>query len=186
MDWLVLTIQIHLAAACEPEPIGGRGAMQRDGGAAAPVEDRSRRRYSRWSRWRTGPDGTEERRRRWWTGADEDTRGVAGGGPDRRSGGTRWWTGGRRTSSQQPEKWTCGGAARARARTRRVRVYPSLGCSSLLDHATATLRLEWGVRRRTDRTAPRWGQRRAGSSGPLTKMFRYWSFSQMCRLLHWL
>ena len=29
--------------------------MQRDGGAAAPVEDRSRRGYTRRSRWRAGP-----------------------------------------------------------------------------------------------------------------------------------
>ncbi len=86
--------------------------MQRDGGAAAPVEDRSRWRYSRRSRWRTGPDGTEERRHRWWTGADEDTRGVAGGVPDRRSGGTRcqpgrWWTKG---PADQARSWSNGPA----------------------------------------------------------------------------
>ena len=83
MDWLVRTIQIHLAAACEPEPIrwarshaagrrsGGPGGgpeptevlaaeqvedrARRDGGAAAPVVDRSRRGYTLRSRWRAGP-----------------------------------------------------------------------------------------------------------------------------------
>ena len=129
LDWLVRTIQIRPAAACEPEPTSraqtaGRattmdasgplhvraasckaGNQRRDGGAAAPAEDRSQRSYirrSRRSRWRIGPDTTEEPRRRWRTGAGGDARGGAGGGPGRRSG-ARWWTGGQRTSSPQPE-----------------------------------------------------------------------------------
>jgi hypothetical protein len=129
-------VGIHTA-----EPVEDRA--RRDGGAAASVVDQSRRGYTLSGRWRTGP--TQRRR----PVVDRRDRGVladikpAAGVMDRR------WSGQSLSSVSG------------------VEVYASLDCSSLPDHATHPLRLglEWGVRRRTDRTAQRWGQRRARSSG---------------------
>ena len=126
---------------------------RRDGGAAAPVVDRSRRGYTRRSRWRAGPT---QRRHPVVDQGPADIKPAAGVMDRRRSGQSQSLVSGSRglriAGLQQPA-----GPRHSPAPT------------------------EWGEGRRTDRTAPRWGRRRAGSSGPLTKMFRYWSFSRMCR-----